>query len=642
MIKTIYLFGILAATFGVYVDSQGNQHPLFTYETNPLTDDTLRSFLDASGLFVDDVLYAFDDERISTADRLRSGACKAFPGDANWPSQADWRVLHTLLGGALIKTVPLAAPCYQNLGVFSTEKCAAIGSNWTNGYLHENDPTSTFWPIYQGSTCLPTDDPGSRTCTLGAFPTYTVNVSSVRQIQLAVNFARNANLRLVVKNTGHCYLGKSSGAGALSIWTHNLKETAFYPQLSIPGYSGPALKIGAGVTVREVYQKAHQHGVSALGGICESVGYAGGYIAGGGHTPLSGLYGMAADHVMALEVVTADGRFVTASPEEHPDLFWALRGGGGGTYGVVTSIIIRVHPKLPVVTSVLSFSTSATVSADTFWEGLRVYFELFIPFTDAGTYSWWTLTPQDGGGFRFSMEPFFAPNHTIESFNALVKPWFDRLAALNIPIHPITTAHDAFYPAYSATWGSDVGLNSAGSSAFVPGNWLLPRGNWEDPTKFNATFAAIRTHCSAGRMLFGYHQAPRNRANADNAVSPAFRQLISMLVLSSGLPPDAGDHPTPAQIKSATDDLLYKVIAPFRAVAPESAGGGSYLNEANVDQPDWQAAFYGAPYQRLLGIKGKYDPRHVFYGPTAVGSEGWEVRDGEQGTQTQNGRLCRV
>lgn len=510
----------------------------------------------------------------------------------------------------------------------------------TDNEISEDDPTSTFWPLYQGRTCLPTSDPASGNCTLGAFPIYMVNVSSVAQIQLAVNFARNANLRLVIKNTGHDYLGKSSGAGALGIWTHNLKDMTFYPELRIAGYSGPALKIGAGVTVREMYVKAHEHGVSALGGICESVGYAGGYVAGGGHTPLSGLYGMAADHVMALEVVTADGRFVTASPDQNTDLFWALRGGGGGTYGIVTSVITRVHPKVPVITSEFAFGTSATVSADVFWEGLRAFFELFIPFTDAGTYSWWTLMTTDGKSFQFSMEPFFAPNHTVASFNALVKPWFDRLAALKIPITANTTAYDSFYPAYRDTWGSDAGLNSGGSTAFVPGNWLLPRENWEDPAKFNATFSAIRSHASSGRLLFGYHQAPRNRANVDNAVNPAFRHLLSMLILSSGLPPV--DKPTPAQVKQATDDLMNVILPPFRAVAPESAFGGSYGNEANVDQPNWQAAFYGSHYPRLLEIKKKYDPKQLFYAPTAVGSEGWEVQDGEQGTQTQNGRLCRL
>jgi len=98
---------------------------------------------------------------------------------------------------------------------------------------------------------------------------YAANISDVSQIQLAINFARNNNLRLVIKNTGHDYLGKSSGAGALSIWTHNLKNIQYFDRIKIDGYEGPALKVGAGVTVREVYRKADENGVSALGGICE-------------------------------------------------------------------------------------------------------------------------------------------------------------------------------------------------------------------------------------------------------------------------------------------------------------------------------------------------------------------------------------
>ena len=203
----------------------------------------------------------------------------------------------------------------------------------------------------------------------------------------------------------------------------------------------------------------------------QSVGFAGGYIAGGGHTPLSGLYGMAADQVMALEVVTADGRFVTASPEENTDLFWALRGGGGSTFGIVTSVIIRVHPALPVVTSELSFETSATVTTEAFWEAFRSFLSLFIRFTDAGTYSWWSITPGPVpvSSYAFRMMPFFAPNHTVASFQALVKPWFDRLDELGIVLTTKTTRqHAAYYPAYNSTWGSNVILNGAGRVSKFP------------------------------------------------------------------------------------------------------------------------------------------------------------------------------
>jgi hypothetical protein len=346
---------------------------------------------------------------------------------------------------------------------------------------------------------------------------------------------------------------------------------------------------------------------------------------------------MAADHVMALEVVTADGRFITATAEDNPDLYWALRGGGGSTFGVVTSVIVRVHPKVSVTTSEFTFGTSANVSADAFWEAVRTYFSLFIPFTDAGTYSWFVLQSTNGS-YTFSMSPFFAPNHTIDSFNALVKPWFDRLTELGIPFTPNTTYHEAYYPAWASTWGSDVALNAA-SRISVPGNRLLPRRNWEDPAEFAATFAVFRAQSEAGRTMMGYHQAPRNRADADNAVNSAFRQVICFLIFGGTL---AADNPTPEQVRAASIEVREEIIAPFRAVAPESEGGGAYLNEANVDEPQWQTAFYGVHYPRLLALKKKYDPKEVFYATTAVGSEGWEVRDGEQGTQTQNGRLCRL
>lgn len=492
-----------------------------------------------------------------------------------------------------------------------------------------------MFPIYQGRTCLPLEGNLNGTCTLGGSPVYAVNISSVEQIQVAVNFARNTNIRLVIKNTGHCYLGKSNGAGALSIWTHNLKDITFLPDYEGPGYSGKAMKIGAGVTVREVYQKAQEHGVSALGGVCPSVGYAGGYIAGGGHTPLSGLYGMAADHVMALQAVTADGRFVTASPVDNTDLFWALRGGGGSTYGVVTSIIIRVHPQVPATVSTFTFGTSADVSKEAFWEGIRSFFGEFIAFTDAGTYSYFTIS-NSNGTFAFSMQPFFAPNHTVGQFNALAAPWFDRLGQLGITLVPVTEHYDDFYSSYQATWG--VQNHKVGAWKSRPGNRLFPRSNWEDPAKLNASFEAFKEASEAGHFVLGYHQAPQNRANVDNAVNSAWRNVIAFLIGSVAVAEDA----TPAEMDAVSKELKDNLLESWRKVAPSSEGGGSYLNEADVDEPEWQASFYWTQYPKLLEIKRKWDPKGLFYATTGVGSEQWEVRDGYQGVKTQNGRLCRA
>jgi hypothetical protein len=166
-----------------------------------------------------------------------------------------------------------------------------------------DDPVSIMLPLYEGRTCIPPGYNYTDTCTQGGYPTYVVNATTVAQIQMAVNFARNPNLRLVVENTGHDFNGKAAGKGALSIWTHWLKDKAFYPEYHADnGYVGPAIKFGAGAQVWEAYEFANENGVSHChwwrGCDCWS---GVGYTASGGHSPLSSLYGMAADQVLSME-----------------------------------------------------------------------------------------------------------------------------------------------------------------------------------------------------------------------------------------------------------------------------------------------------------------------------------------------------
>ncbi len=220
-----------------------------------------------------------------------------------------------------------------------------------------NDPTSVMSLLFTGETCMPQNGNTSQ-CTLGGYPSYAVRVTSVFQAQLAVNFARNLGLRLVVKNTGHDFLGKSCGAGALSIWTHHPKSIRFLKAVQTPSYSGPALELGAGVITAELYAAANKHGVTAVGGECEGVGVAGAYTAGGGHSPMASKYGLGSDQVLSVDVVLPNGRFVTASETENTDLFFALRGGGGATYGVVTSLTVKAHPKTAHVSSIVHPSLS--------------------------------------------------------------------------------------------------------------------------------------------------------------------------------------------------------------------------------------------------------------------------------------------
>lgn len=243
--------------------------PLQEAERQQLTDDVVRRISSEKTTAEYASYFAFEDSPVSNATSPGATAsCKSFPGDPDWPSDIVWDAFDHLLGGALIPTIPFGAPCYDSeWGEKDETECANIIKNSTNANFLSADPTANFWPIFEGRTCQPRNDTSESKCTIGGYPEYAVKVTNVAQVQLAINFARAANLRLVIKNTGHCYLGKSLGAGALSLWMHNLKQIDFLPDYEGPGYSGPALKLAAGVSVREVYEAADRHDVTVLGAV---------------------------------------------------------------------------------------------------------------------------------------------------------------------------------------------------------------------------------------------------------------------------------------------------------------------------------------------------------------------------------------
>jgi FAD/FMN-containing dehydrogenase len=107
-----------------------------------------------------------------------------------------------------------------------------------------------------------------------------------------------------------------------------------------------------------------------VAGECQSVGFSGGYIQGGGHGPLSTLYGMGSDQALEFTLVTADGKHITASPTSYSDLFWALRGGGPAAWGVVTSVTVKTFPTLKVAGAVINFGT---MDPDIFWSGIDAF-----------------------------------------------------------------------------------------------------------------------------------------------------------------------------------------------------------------------------------------------------------------------------
>ncbi|KAJ5469715.1 hypothetical protein N7539_009333 [Penicillium diatomitis] len=599
--------------------------PYFPSETLQLTDQALASLDKNQSKYFD--FGTSDNSTLVTRSQL---GCKSLPGDFFWPAEFVWSLFDFVLGGALIKTVPLAASCYPSWSEYDANECDFVTKNWTNSNLHAADSASVMWPLFEGRSCLPNVN-GTGECTLGGYSSYAVNVSNVAQIQLAVNFARISNLRLVVKNTGHDFNGKSTGAGALGIWTHNMKELDYIPNYSSSSYSGPAVKMGAGVQASEIYAMANKFGFTAVGGEGKTVGVAGGYFLGGGHSPMSSIYGLAADQVLAMEVVLANGRFVTVTEQSDPDLFWALRGGGGGTFGIVTSVISRVHPKVGVTLSKFSFATGPTVSVDAFFEGVRSYMTRFPAHADAGTYAYFWVLPTGADKFTFLMNPFFAVNHTVDQFNALVKPWFDDLKALGIEISADSKYYDNFYGA----WDAGFPLEVVGSTTLLTGSRLFPRANFENETLFNTTFDTLRSTLTSGHALLAFNMKAELPAGyPSDAANPAFRNALMHAITSTSWDATATD----AEILTKMEEFNNDVLGPWRKTCPES---GAYMSEALILEPNFQQAFYGSNYDRLYQLKQRYDPYGLFYAPTGVGSENWQVKSVD-GLPDQNGRLCPV
>lgn len=346
------------------------------------------------------------------------------------------------------------------------------------------------------------------------------------------------------------------------------------------------------------------------------------------------LFGAGSDQIVALEVVLANGRFVTATQSVNSDLYWAMLGGGGGTFGIITSAVVKVHRKVPVTTSSWTVMTSETVPAEAFWELVKFFWKSFPSYNEAKTYSWGSIMKLAPGLYMWTVNPFFATDMTVPEFEALVAPLFEKAAELNITISANTSHYDSVYPAYQATFApQNYYIGGAGA---IPGSRFVPTENWANETIVDQTFGAIQNAVENAMMLNLYHQHTADELDTGvNSLNPAFRNLQAQLVAIKNVV-----DMTPAGWKAADDALNKEVMDPLRDITP---AGGAYGNEANIGEPNWQQAFWGDNYPKLLELKREYDPTELFYVHHGVGSEGWVVRDnGIVGVQSTDGPLCRT
>ncbi|OAG00945.1 FAD-binding domain-containing protein [Paraphaeosphaeria sporulosa] len=577
--------------------------------------------------------------------------CRYSPDDDDWPSDAEWQRFNATLGGVLLKPQPLAISCYAG-PEYDAAKCAILQSGWRNMAQHANHPISVMSQWATGMTCVPTKSPDS-TCVQGGFPVFTVNATTVQHVQMAVNFARNRNIRLVIKNSGHNFNGNNIGGNSLSIWVHNLRGLTYHPNFTIPGYTGRAVAMAGGTRATDVSAASRMYNTTILNAGGADVAVPGGYFQGAGHSSYASFYGLAADHVLQIRAVTADGRFVVADAQTNPDLFWAFRGGGGGTFGVVTSIVVRTFPLTPIASTSISFSTISRpglpgVSNESFWAGIQEYMNFSTPLCDNGGFGYnFIRHGSNSGATGLTFTSSLAlPNRTLAELRSFTKPFLQRLNEVGIPVsipkmQTIDIPNLQDQPKLKKRALGDVVGHTLIASR------LFQRYNYADDASISEMQAAIRSAVEEGGYdIHGQVMSPTISiaGNPNNAVLPAFRTAIMHTqIYEPNASWDGSTVVEPPELQARRHDRLQSYLQRWRDITP---GGGAYMNEGDMQDPEWKDTFYGSHYEGLLEVKKKWDPEGVFWVISGVGSDEWEVRDssggGLESLYTQDGKLCRV
>lgn len=576
---------------------------------------------------------------VAAALPVRLNAAQSFtrvrPGDPAWPTVEQWNALNDAVKGRLIKIANPYDACLGDEGA----ACADLFRELHNPYFISDHPALT-----QTSGWLDawTSSPSA----------YAVRVRETTDVVAAVNFARENRLRLVIKGGGHSYLGSSNSPDSLLVWTHEMNGIALHDGFVPVGCAGrvapqPSVSVETGARWLQVYDAVTTRGGRYVqGGGCATVGVAG-FISGGGFGSLSKKFGMGAAALLEAEIVTADGGVLTVNECNHPDLFWAIKGGGGGTFGVLTRLTLRTR-ELPE-TFGATFGRITAKSDDAYKELIaritRFYAdELFNPH--------WGEQLGFGPDNALNIHMVFQ-GHTKAEVEAIWAPFLGAIGAqpdrftvetpVGVLAMPARHFWDADYLArefpdlikrddrpgaapgnvYYAGDGAEAGffLHSY-QSAWLPAS-LLTGANQDKLV--DALFAASRHHTVNLHVNKGLAGAAPEEIEAarNTAMNPAVLDAFALAIIASAEPPArpgiAGHEPDLAKGRAGAAAVT-AAMAELLKIAPQP---GSYLNETDYFEEDWKSSFWGSNYERLAAVKKRYDPDGLFFAHHGVGSDEW-------------------
>lgn len=427
----------------------------------------------------------------------------------------------------------------------------------------------------------------------GSRPQGVAYCADAADVATAVAFARDAGVPLALRAGGHSYGGWSTGSG-LVLDVSRINGVAV---------DGSTATVGAGARLIQVYDGVARRGMALPAGSCPTVGVSG-LTLGGGLGVATRAWGLTCDNLVGLTIVTADGKVVDVDADREPDLFWACRGGGGGSLGVVTQLRFRLRPAPRMTTWYLRWAWDWAADVVSGWQ------------------SWAAGSPQS---MWSTCKLLTRPGQSTAAAQ-IGGTWIGDPTGLDRHLNDIRDA---------------VGHAPAGSSRRTRGfldTMLVEAGC--DP-------AAGAAHCTTPRTAFAATSHVLAAALPPEGVTTCVDRIerrqaerhpkqdgVSFDVLG-GAVTDLGPGDTAFPHRRALAVAQYTVSLPagqsdplvradvawlhrFRDAMTPYVGNGAYVNYADAELRDWETAYYGSNYARLQQVKQRYDPDDLFTFPQAV------------------------
>jgi FAD/FMN-containing dehydrogenase len=423
----------------------------------------------------------------------------------------------------------------------------------------------------------------------GVLPSLVARPLDSSDVHVAVRWGVANDVPLRARSGGHSYAGYSTRSGGMVLDLRNLRGIRV-------GAHGRTATVGAGSQLIDVYAALAAHGLTIPAGSCPSVGIAG-HALGGGMGLAARRWGLTTDNLLEAQIVTADGRIRTVNEHSDRDLFWALRGGGGGNFGVVTSFKFRVHPVPTTVAAFfVSWPWSRAADALSAWQG-------WAPHARSELTSIFHLSAGGGVTSVTVSGQFFGPASDLGSLLAPLTAVGG--ASVSATDHGYLEAQMLF--AGCAT----TSLTACHTTGTRPGG-TLPRESFQAKSDYVDTplppaARAALVHAAqaraalpgSGAILFDSYGGAIGRV-APHATAFAHRHALYCIQYLS--------YNGGASWLAATAQAMRPYVT-----------GGAYVNYTDPDLRHWQRAYYGSHYARLLEVRRKVDPHHYFDFPQAIG-----------------------